>query len=166
MIAKIPLSAFRVPQGKLAITFDLHGLPCGTAVVDADKINLFVSGFDDAMELQSRDRAGMECHVKIRQMLRSAWQDEVSQPTGLSVALALRLAVNHAFGGNDLKDGIAASLREQAKAQLTLTNDQSRKWAFAISGKPAEMTGLLASLPDGAAMSFTEARDTAEPKFH
>jgi hypothetical protein len=49
MRARIPLSAFRVPKGKLALTLLLHGRKGLTAAFDATDIDTWLAAFEAGM---------------------------------------------------------------------------------------------------------------------
>lgn len=70
MTATISFSAFCVPDGKVAITFDFHETDPFTAVVRATDLETILSGFEEAFELLAEDRANVRTHVLVRRAKR------------------------------------------------------------------------------------------------
>jgi hypothetical protein len=146
--ARIPLSAFRVPKGKLALSLLLFGQKGLTAVFDAADIDKWLAAFEAGMGLEIGDRADLRTHAQIRELLRAALDDR-SADLETSTTAALWLALNHPFGSEVVRRHVSSSLRKLDRAHITLSSDVRHMWSVAVSEKPAEPQGVMAAYPPG-----------------
>jgi hypothetical protein len=153
MPATIPLSAVRVPQGKVAVTLDLARLPCITGLVDADRVDDLLQGFEESLGLSATDRSDVRTHVALRRELCSQFEAMQSEAATALIAFGLWLTFNHPLEAQRIRTSVSRDLREKGRAQVTVTCDDRGKWGFAASERPAEqLTELLEVVPDGAAL--------------
>jgi hypothetical protein len=164
--ARIPLSAFRVPSGKIAITLSLHGSRCVTAVLDAADIDSWLAKFETGMDIDSADRVDVGAHVQIRELLRQDLAQGEDAEMDACVAAALWLTLNHPFAAETLRKDVAASLRSQDRAQLTISSDARDMWGFVVSSKPAEPDALMAMMPTGTTLCLSFGQEDACPPAH
>ena len=147
--ARIPLSAFRVPKGKLALTLLLYRHKGLTAVFDATDIDTWLAAFEAGMGIEMTDRADSRTHVQIRELVRRAL-DDGSADLDTCTAAALWLALNHPFGSETVRRHVSSSLRELDRAHITLSSDARHMWSVAVSEKPVEPQVVMAAFPPGA----------------
>ena len=159
--ARIPLSAFQVPKGKLALTLLLHGQKGLTAVFEATDIDRWITAFEVGMDIEIGDRADQWTHVQIRELLRRALGDG-SVDLDTCTAAALWLALNHPFGAEIVRRHVSASLRETDRAHITLSSDARHMWSVAVSEKPVEPEAVMAAFPPGANVCL-DFRSSAKP---
>lgn len=74
--------------------------------------------------------------------------------------------LNHPSNGNEMRQAVSEALKAQGKAQLTITADARGMWAFAISERPAEMSGLMSAFPIGSAGVVVVGGDEPTPAHH
>jgi hypothetical protein len=146
--ARIPLSAFRVPKGKLALTLLLHEHKGLTAVFDATDIDTWLAAFEAGMGIEMTERAESWTHVQIRELLRRAL-DDGSADLDTCTAAALWLALNHPFGSETVRRHVSSSLRELDRAHITLSSDARHMWGVTVSKKPVEPQVVMAAFPPG-----------------
>jgi hypothetical protein len=146
--ARIPLSAFRVPKGKLALTLLLFGQKGLTAVFDAAAIDTWLAAFEAGMGIEVSDRADWRTHAQIRELLRGALDDS-SADLDTSTTAALWLALNHPFGSETVRRHVSSSLRKPDRAHITLSSDARHMWSVAVSEKPVEPQVVMAAFPPG-----------------
>jgi hypothetical protein len=143
-----------VPAGKLAVTFDLVGLPCVTGMVEAAEIETSLEVFEQGLDLHEADRDRVSVHVRLRRDLRAGWRDGDPDERNFLLVLGIWLALNHPFGANTVRASISHELRQVGKAQLTITNDSRDMWGFVVSERPAEIAELMARFPIGSNVLF------------
>jgi hypothetical protein len=146
--ARIPLSVFRVPKGKVALTLLLHGRKGLTAVFDATDIDTWLAAFEAGTGIEMTDRTESWTHVQIRELLRRAL-DDGSADLDTCTAAALWLALNHPFGSKTVRRHVSSSLRELDRAHITLSSDARHMWSVAVSEKPVEPQVVMAAFPPG-----------------
>jgi hypothetical protein len=74
--------------------------------------------------------------------------------------------LNHPFAAETLRKDVAASLRSQDRAQLTITSDAQGMWGFVVSSKPAEPEALMAMMPVGTTLCLSFGQEDACPPAH
>jgi hypothetical protein len=137
--ARIPLSAFRVPEGKLALTLLLHGRKGLTAVFDASDIDAWLAGFEAGMGIEMTDRAESWTHVQIRELLRRAL-DNGSADLDTCTAAALWLALNHPFGSETVRRHVSSSLCRDVNVEIVRRCDTGKfvvlpkRWISGVEG--------------------------------
>ena len=65
------------------------------------------------------------------------------------MAAGLWLALNHPVGGLHVRTQVAASMRTQNRAQLTVTSDGCQRWCFVVSDRLAMPEALMETTPIG-----------------
>jgi hypothetical protein len=146
--ARIPLSAFRVPKGKVALTLLLHGRSGLTGVFDATDIDRWLTAFEVGMNISNDDRPDPGIHVQLRELLRRGLSGGSTEVETCTVA-GLWLVLNHPFGAKTLRRSVSAALREADRVHITLTSDARQMWSVAVSEKPVEPEVFMAALPIG-----------------
>lgn len=155
MRASIPISAFRVPSGKIAITFDISGLDYCTAVLPVLDLDQILSDFEVEMELSKNDRCNLQAHLQIRhlaeQLLRSG------DPDGVKYALfpALWLALNHPVDPGAIRAAISDGLRRNERAHITIAIDHRHYWAFAVSDRIPDLSKWFGAMPDDSSLGMS-----------
>lgn len=166
MRARIPLSAFRVPAGKVAITLSLHGMRCVTAVLEAGNIEPWLDRFEDGMGIEQAERADVSVHGQIRELLSRDLAKGENADMEACTAASLWLAINHPFAAETIRREVAASFRKQDRAQMTIASDGRSLWSFVVSDKPAEAEALMAMVVVGANFCLTRPPRDDQPVSH
>ena len=166
MKARIPLSAFRVAAGKVAITLSLHGVRCVTAVLQAGDIEPCLKRFEEGMDIEQVERADVSVHGQIRELLRRDLAKDENADMEACTASGLWLALNHPFGAETIRRDVSTSLLKQDRAQLTIASDDRGVWSFVVSDKPAEPEALMAMVPVGTNFCLTRPPSDDQPASH
>lgn len=61
--AHVPLSVFRGPEGKIAITLHLHGTTCTMIGIEVADLDHWLSGFKAGTGIDAADRANCRTHA-------------------------------------------------------------------------------------------------------
>lgn len=148
MRARIPLSAFRVPKGKVALTFLLHEHPGLTAILNATDLEDILFAFESGTNIEPADRPTPNAHVQIRKLLCQGLGGTDRDLNALTAA-GLWLALNHPFGAQIVRRRVSASLCETDRAHITLLSDARHMWAVTVSEKPVEHGRVMCAFPPG-----------------
>lgn len=71
VLASIPLSAVRVPDGKVVVTLDLHGTAGAyTGVFEAVELTAALRNLEQALDISAEHRRCTRSHVRLRSFLR------------------------------------------------------------------------------------------------
>jgi hypothetical protein len=128
--ARIPLSAFRVPSGKIAITMSLHEVRCVTAVLDAADIDSWLAKFETGMGMGSVDRADVGAHVQIRELLRQDLAQGGDAEMDACVAAALWLTPQPPFCGRDPEERCCCVITQPGPCAADHNQRRSRHVGF------------------------------------
>jgi hypothetical protein len=159
--ARIPLSALRVPEGKLALTLDISGLDPISAIIAVGEIERLVAEVDRRIR-PFGSRHDVKTHVFVRRGIDQAMRhgdDKLKEGVMLRV---LWLALNHPHHGDHLRQKISQALRQDGKAHLTVTVDATKVWAFALAEKYVDMSQVLEALPHDEHFSLAFDKPTSE----
>lgn len=154
-MAHIPLSAFRVPDGKVAMTVRLHGTRCMTAFIGVADWDPCRSAFEAGMEMDVADRADCRTHAQVRELLKQDMERGDDDDMAACVAAAFWLALNHPHASATMRTQVAASMRTQNRAQITITSDHRQLWSFAVSERPVTPDAIMAATPVGTTVCIT-----------
>jgi hypothetical protein len=152
----IPLSAFRVPDGKLALTLALAGYDPFSITVPVERLENVLHGAETLLGLSAKQRLDREAHIRVRQQIHSAMRNppadaaeftELRQALGI---LAFWLTLNHPTSSGQMRRAVAEELRKSGKAHVSVTVDEKRTWAFALAPEFVDVRGvtLAADFPD------------------
>lgn len=166
-MAQIPLAAFQVPDGKVAMTLQMHGARCMTAVIAVADLDGLLAAFEAGMQLDVADRSDWHIHVQVRELLRqNAGWDAAGDKAEMEacVAAAFWLALNHPEGGGAVRTEVAAFMRDQNRAQVTLASDERQVWSIAVLERPVIPDAAMAAFPLEAAACLVFSRgDVDQP---
>ena len=162
--ARIPLAAFRVPDGKIALTLKVHGTRCTTAVIGVSDSDQMLNAFEVGTGIDKADREDWHAHLQIRELLREGL--ERNEAPDACVAAGLWLALNHPVGGLHARTQVAASMRTQSRAQLTVTSDGCQRWCFVVSDRPAMPEAIMEVTPIGLMVCLTGPEQAGNPADH
>lgn len=154
-MAHIPLSAFRVPDGKIAMTVRLHGTKCATAVIGVGDLDPWLSAFEAGMKMDVADRAGCRTHAQVRELVRLDMERGDDGDMTACVAAAFWLALNHPHASATMRMQVAVSMRTQNRAQITITSDHLQLWSFVVSERPVMPDAIMAATPVGPTVCLT-----------
>lgn len=154
-MACIPLSAFRVPDGKIAMTLMLSGMRCVTGVIGVADLDFHLNAFEAGMELETADRANPHTHAQMRELLRQHMERADDADMRVCVAAAFWLALKHPHGGVTMRAQVAAFMKVQNRAQITITSDRRQLWSFAVSERPVMTEAIMAAIPVGPTVCLT-----------
>lgn len=146
--ARIPLSAFRVPKGELALTLLSHGRKSVTVILAVADIEPWLTACEGGMGIEIGDRTSLSTHVQIRELLRQTLGGG-SADSDACTAAGLWLALNHPFGAQTVKRQVSNSLRETDRAHITLASDVRHMWSVAISERLVDPGSAMAAFPLG-----------------
>lgn len=128
--ARIPLSVFRVPDGKIAITFTLHGTKGATAVIEVAGLDRWRSSFEAGTGITAAYRANCPTHAQIRELLPQDLERHDDADMDSRVATGFWLASNHPDASTTRRTQVAASVRTHNRAQVTIASDHRRREAL------------------------------------
>lgn len=154
-VAQMPLSAFRVPDGKVAMMLRLHGTRCTTAVIGVADLDPLLDAFEGGMELDVTDRADCRTHVQVRELLRQHVEQGDDADIEVRIAAAFWLALNYPHASTTMRTQVAASMRTQNRAQITIMSDHRQLWSFAVSERPVGLEAVMAATPVGPTVCLT-----------
>lgn len=160
-LARIPLSALRVPDGKIALTLDLHGPDPMSIVLDAVSLEGVLSLLDEEIWEAGGRRNDRRTHVILREAVALAMAEDDDSRMG-AVTHVLWLALNHPDHADAIRAKVSDALREKGRCHLSVTVDARQNWAFAIADRWIDMSRAMAAVPDGLRVSF--ARDGQPPQ--
>lgn len=124
VMAGIPLSAVRVPDGKVAVALDLHGTAgIYTGIFEAVELTAALRNLEQALDIPAEHRQCTRSHVRLRSFSREGMIEEGEEILKASVALGAWLALKHPENAETVGAAVSASLREMGKAHLTVTSD-------------------------------------------
>jgi hypothetical protein len=161
-VARIPLSALRVPDGKVAVTLSIHGLDAMSLVVDVGKVETIVADVDASVRAIGGSRTSEKSHVLVRRAVDLAMRegDELGkQGAMLSV---LWLALNHPHHAEQVRAGMSQALRERGRVHLSVTVDARQTWAFSLADRWVDMTSVLEAIPEDQHISLAYGEPSRE----
>ena len=154
VVATIPFSAFRVPNGKVAVTFDLHGCDVFTGVISVGDVESFLKAFEKALDLSTAKRQDVLTHVLLRRALKESIKQADPELHKACTGMGLWLALNHPEHSHRVRLKVSQHLKTVGKAHLTIACDHRDMWGFSLSERPEDLPSLMSFLPDGSALSF------------
>lgn len=159
--ATIPFSAFRVPNGKIAVTLDLYGCDVFTGVIAAGDLEDSLQAIEQVFDLSATERYDVGTHVLLRETLKESVRQADQESREGCIGTGLWLMLNHPEHSNEVRVRVSRELRETGKAHLTIACDQRGMWGFSTSEKPVDLPRTMSFFPDGSAAIFI--RDEPEP---
>jgi len=153
--ARVPLAAFRVPDGKIAMTLKLHGTKCMTATIGVGDLDLRLSRFEIGTGIDAADRASRRTYAQICELLGQYLERGEDADMSTCVAAGFWLALNHPHASATMRMQVAAFIRMHNRVQVTITSDHRRLWSFAVSERPAMPEAVMAMMPIGSTVYLT-----------
>jgi hypothetical protein len=158
-MSRIPLSDFKVPGGKLAITVALHGMNHPISLVfDPAVIDKLLASVEKIFKLTASDRSNPQAQARLRELTQKALEmltgengapAEGDRPLEGSTGPLLWLALNHYERADTIRGSVASALRRTGKACITIQSDERRTWGFAVADQFVDMAGAMALMPEG-----------------
>ena len=152
--ATIPFSAFRVPDGKIAVTCDFHECDVFTGVIAVHDLEDLLKAFEEELELSAAKRQNVSIHVLLRRALKEIVVQSDPELRKGCMAISLWLSLNHPEHSNRMRAAVSKQLKAAGKAHLTIACDHRDMWGFSMSEKPVDLLDIADMLPTGSALSF------------
>jgi hypothetical protein len=165
-VARIPLSALRVADGKIAITLSIHDLDPVSLLVEPQDVEKIVSGVDISVREDGGSRSSEKTHVLVRQAVDLAMhENDVTAQRGAMLSV-LWLARNHPHHSEEVRAGMSQALRAEGRAHLSVAVDARRSWGFALASRWVDLSTLLSAIPPGQEVSACVAQLNEEKPGH
>lgn len=167
MMASIPLSAVRVPGGKVAVTLDLHGTAgVYTGILEPAELTAALRDMEQVLEISVEHRRCPRSHVRLRSFLRQGMIKGDEEGLKASMVLGAWLTLNHPENAERVRAAVSASLRERGKAHLTITSDGRGMWGFGVSERPGKLAALMTLMPAGSGLVYNKEPEGPEAPPH
>jgi hypothetical protein len=124
-----PASDYRVPPGKVALTFDVHGRDPSTISINADTLSDLVDRTDNLVRGMSYQDVLHTLSATIK--AADAGDDAAWNATIIGYWLALR----HPAGGVEMAARLADALAIDGRAHITMHASRERGIAFALGDR-------------------------------
>lgn len=150
-MTSVPLSDFRVPDGQIAITLDLHGMDHPVSVqFGVDLIESGLQKTEQSLKLKPSDRRSPSVHVNLRNSIQAGLQsgadDQAVQGVGF---VALWLALNHPRSSDEMRRKVSEELRKSGRAHITITSDEKKTWGFALAPAYVDLSQAMSAVRPG-----------------
>jgi hypothetical protein len=145
---EIPVSEFRVAEGMVALTLDVHGVNPITMSVEASKLDENLRAFEPTIDPTGKGRRDWSEYAQILSLVATGLR-QVNANGGNNRATegvcwaGLWCAFNHPKMGDAMKRQVSEAIRRTGKAHITLALDARGVLGLALADKFAELTPIL-----------------------
>jgi hypothetical protein len=146
-VARIPLSALRVPDGKVGLTLAIDGLSPTSLVLEVGSLETIVSDVDATVRGVGGSRTSEQSHVLVRRSVDLAMREGDDVAKRGAMISVLWLALNHPHHAERVRGGMSQALRKMGKVHLSVTVDARRTWGFTVAERWVDMTSVLDAIP-------------------
>jgi hypothetical protein len=154
LIATIPLSALKVPAGKVCISADIAGADLLSVICPAADIEKHVRAADEVIRTEFGPRHAHRTHVLVREWVVHHIANGTEEDRRGAMATLWWLALNHPDFSNGLRAGVSEALRVEGKAHVSITVDHRQTWAFGLADKFVSAAPIMALLPEDMPLSI------------
>jgi hypothetical protein len=137
-----PVEAFRVPDGCVALTFDVEGVAPSTCIMDPTNLSVTLEAMDGLMRAKSYVSMVRGVAAEFRAAKRTG-RDKSLSSLGL---MGLWLAFNHPNSGEVMRERVSDALRREGKAHITMSFGAAGL-CFALGSRFMDARRLIEAAP-------------------
>lgn len=163
-----PVNEFRVADGMVALTLDVHGINPVTVCVEAAKLDETLRHLDSVFDPEGKARRGWAGYARLRSYVIASLRHASANGENMDAQCLAGLwcVFNHPTGSGALRRRVSEALRQTGKAHITMACDARDAVAVALSETFVELNPLMSSAPVGQGICVVVEQEAGTTVMH